>query len=129
MGKYLGFLLVLGMGFQSAFAGVQNCEKLARDLRDMTKAQHQILDSFHQNNRAMVMTLEQHSEGFKKSLKKRGRVPKSQVEKLNISAQLLRAHDESAQKLTARFEKASAALMDKVQFCLSHNESQIVSGN
>jgi len=117
MGGKLGFLIAFFFSF-SAFANT-NCAEFADDLKSMQAAQKQLLTSLAQKNEMMAMVLDQNADKLEKNMSQRRALKKSDLKSLRISAKAFRGHDKRESALVARFEKASADLLDQVQICLT----------
>ncbi len=96
-----------------------DCAKAAEDLRGMQEAQKQILTSLSKQNQSLAETLDQHADVLDKKMNRNGKVKKTDIQVIHRSAQSFRSYGEKEQSLVRKYEKASDALLSKVQACLS----------
>ena len=107
-------------------AGSKKCMDLIQELQAMQKAQHQLLQSFSQKNGMVAETLDQHADQLQMKMSRQGKLKKSDIQGLRLSAKAFRSHESKEENLVERFERASQQLFDQVQSCLE-NKSDIAS--
>jgi hypothetical protein len=95
-----------------------DCRAVASELKSMEQAQRTLLNNMVQNNDTMASTLEQYADDFKQSSRRRHPVSAKDISGLKQSAESFRQHKSREEKLVARFDQASSALLLKVESCL-----------
>lgn len=85
----------------------------------MQAAQKQLLHSLSQKNEMMATVLDQNADKLEKTLSQRRALKRTDLRSLRISAKAFRGHEKRESALVARFEKASAELLEQVQACLA----------
>lgn len=96
-----------------------NCMELSEDLKAMQAAQKQLIQSLSQKNEVMASTLDRTADKLERNSSQRKNIKKSDSKSLRIVAKAFRGHEKRESALVARFERASAELLDQVQVCLT----------
>lgn len=96
-----------------------NCMELSEDLKAMQAAQKQLIQSLSQKNELMASTLDRTADKLERNSSQRKNIKKSDLKSLRIVAKAFRGHEKRESALVARFERASAELLDQVQVCLT----------
>lgn len=113
----IGVLFVLSLTVPAVAA--PKCEDLIEDLKAMRTAQSQLLKSYSKKNEAFTVVLDQNAKKLEKTLGTRRGIQKTDLKMLQASARAYRNHQAREDALIDRFEKASATLLEQVQYCLS----------
>lgn len=113
-------MLVLTIAATYAQAASPNvdCRAVISQLKSMKQAQQTLLNNMVQNNDTMASTLDQYAGELKMSSQKRHPVSAKEIHGLKQSAESFRQHKAREEKLVAKFDQASSALLTKVEACL-----------
>jgi hypothetical protein len=94
------------------------CAQTANELAQMHAAQAQLLESFVRKNETIAGSYEAFAKRFDEQEKKSKKVNSIDVASLRHSAEAFRTHRDREKQLIEKFDKATLALISKVQACI-----------